>query len=122
MKVLSLALLLVATTSANAATLQCAERASDAFKGGRLQYAVAVETARSQKARVSLFKRDPRDGSSSFTKMIPPFEADATSQGGIFHIDAMKAHGLKFTLNLSVPKAAYLELRWVRGDVELVCK
>ena len=44
MKVLTLALLLVGTLTAQAATYECAEKASDAFRNGRLQYAIAVVT------------------------------------------------------------------------------
>ncbi len=121
MKALVISFFFVAATSASAATYECTENASDAFRGDRLQYAVAVVTSQ-QTAKVSLFKRDPREGRQPFRPMIPTFVTPIKIENGILHIDAVVKHRLYFLLNLSAPKLATLQLQWVRGDIELHCK
>jgi hypothetical protein len=122
--------LFLAASSAQALQYQCTERASDAFKNGRLQYAVVIAvvaqtrvSARdSERVRVSLLKRDPRDGASPFTPMRPVFDAEATTEGSVLRIEAMQRHGLRFEAPLSPLDEGAMELRWVRGAIRLRCK
>lgn len=126
MKTLASLILIVASSAQAALTYQCQEKASDAFKYGRLQYALVLRLdgrrAETQKAHLSLLSRDPRDGASPFKPMLPTFEAVAETQGTLLRIDAMAKHRLKFIADVNHMEQALMELQWVRGDIDLKCK
>lgn len=126
---------LISSVSAQAAQFKCAERAEEALKERRLQYAVFVtglseikdpaiigeDNDGAEYVNVTVLARDPRVSGSKFTKIGSSFKAIATYADVIYNVDAKKEQGFSFHSYMDELDQSSMELKGV-GDIRLNCR